>query len=137
MFIPAKSGPSLVVNPQVQSVIVGEANIARYLARLLKPAYDSGTDIATATEIDQFVDMSYPLTWGSAKEKAAVLKTLNAKLGKAEWLVGSTLSLADISLWSAIQQSGQAEGVSANIKKWLANCNQHPAFQSALKVIQA
>ena len=135
LLFAVKHGASIMVNPGSQLSIQGEANVARYLARLLVPAYDSG-DITTATEIDYYVDMATPLAHGKDKEKASVIKTLNAKLGKFNtWLVGDKLSLADIVLWSAMHQGNQATTAPGNVKRWLDGCHQIVAFQSAMKVL--
>ena len=121
-----------MVNPGSQLCIEGEGNIARYLARVLTPAYDSG-DITTATEIDYYVDLATQLTNGKDKEKASVIRTVNAKLGKSNtWLVGNKLSLADISLWAAMHKANQVVTASGNVKRWLDGCDQVEAFQSAL-----
>ena len=124
-----------MVSPGSQLAIQGEANVARYLARLLNPAYDSA-DITTATEIDHYVDMTTQLASGKDKEKTSVIKTLNAKLGKSNtWLVGDNLSLADIVLWSAMHQGNQVTTAAGNVKRWLDVCHQHVAFQSAMNVL--
>ena len=121
-----------MVSPSEQTPIQGEANIARFLARLLRPPYDD-TDIIRATEIDNLVDLAYPLTKGNNKERAAVLRTLNAKLGKSAWLVGDEITLADIVLWGAIMQTGQFEGAPGNVKKWLDRCSEQKAFAFAMQ----
>ncbi|XP_013407676.1 aminoacyl tRNA synthase complex-interacting multifunctional protein 2 [Lingula anatina] len=128
-------GPELMVNPHKQSPVQGEGNMARYLARLLSPGYDS-VDPITATEIDVFVDIATnQLLHGNSKEKAAALRGLNSKLGSSSWLVGSDLSLADIVVWSALQQTGQAGGAPANVQKWIKACNNNFAFKLALSVM--
>jgi aminoacyl tRNA synthase complex-interacting multifunctional protein 2 len=127
-------GPILMVKPHQQTAIHGEANIVRYLARLLHPAYDE-IDPAMATEIDTFLDLSCQLKKGNAKEKAAVLRTLNARLGKNEYLVGGSPGLADIVLWSAIHQAKMGQGAPGNVSKWLANCSLHPIFKNAVDVL--
>ena len=127
----------MMVSPSVQSAIHGEGNIARYLARSLEPSYED-LDAATATEIDTLVDMATgQLLKGNSKEKASILRSLNSKLGKNTWLVGSGMSLADIVMWSVLHQTGQAEGAPTNVKTWLKTCNSHPAFQFALRLAQA
>ena len=122
-----------MVSPHNQTVIEGEANVARYLARLLTPCYEE--NISQACEIDSWLDMSYQLSSGNKKEKAAVLKAMNGKLGQSSWLVGNELSLADIVLWSGIQQQKEANSAPNNVKKWLQNCSNHAAFQAALKAL--
>ena len=123
-----------MVSPGLQTAIEGEANVARYLARLLTPAYDS-VDIHTLMEIDNHLDNARQLIHGKDKEKAAVIKTLNATLGKSKWLVGDSCTLADIVLWSAIQQSKQVSSAPGIVKKWIESCNQQSAFQLALRML--
>jgi aminoacyl tRNA synthase complex-interacting multifunctional protein 2 len=119
--------PSLMVQPQKQTLIQGEAAVARYLARLLQPSYENGS-IIIATEIDSMLDLASQLLRGNKSEKAAVMKALNGRLGRSQWLVGNSLSLADIVVWSAIQQSGQTATAPSNVSKWLKLCGQQTEF---------
>ncbi|XP_077980006.1 aminoacyl tRNA synthase complex-interacting multifunctional protein 2-like [Glandiceps talaboti] len=127
-------GPEMNIAPVSQTPIHGEANIARYLARLLDPSYESSPELATL--IDSWLDLaSNTMTRGSSKEKAVALRALNSHLGKNTWLVGSSLTLADVIMWSAVYQSGQAKGVPNNVNKWLKACEENSAFQFAKALI--
>ena len=126
-------GPTLMVSPHKQAVIQGEACVARYLARLVTPSYED--NISSACEIDTWLDMSCVFSQGNKKEKAAVLKAMNSKLGQSSWLVGNELSLADIVLWSTLHSHQESSNAPANVKKWILNCNNHTAFQAALKAL--
>ncbi|XP_005095845.1 aminoacyl tRNA synthase complex-interacting multifunctional protein 2 [Aplysia californica] len=129
------NGPQLMVDPTKQTTIMGEVNIARYITRLLQPAVDS-EDVVKATQVDELLDLAQlQLVSGNAKEKAAAVRTLNANLGKQDWLTGASPSLADIVLWSVLQQTGQASSPPANVKKWLALCQKHSLFQSAVAFV--
>lgn len=124
-----------MLSPLHQTYIEGEANIARYLSRLLLPAYDSG-DIVTATQIDELLDLSQQqLLRGNNKERSAALRTLNAHLGKGRWLVGSSLSVADVVAWSAVQGAKLAGVAPANVKKWLKVCSDSDLFQEAVQFL--
>ncbi|XP_064618107.1 aminoacyl tRNA synthase complex-interacting multifunctional protein 2-like [Liolophura sinensis] len=121
--------PSMMVDPHRQSPVVGEANIARYLARLFMPAYDS-SDPVQSTLIDTWLDMAtHQLLQGNSKEKAAAVRNLNSRLGKNDWLVASSMSLADIVVWSALQQVGLTQDAPANVQKWICSCRNLPEFQ--------
>jgi len=126
------NGPCLLISPTHHSQICGEANVARYLARLLSPPYDH--DIIAATHVDSWLDQSYKLANGNKKEKAAVLKSMNTSLGKQSYLT-SELSLADIVLWSLIRQSSDLGSPPTNVSHWIKNCNNHLKFQTALKAL--
>lgn len=124
-----ENSPSMMVDPHKQSLVVGEANIARYLARLFMPAYDS-SDPIQATLTDTWLDLAtHQLLQGNSKEKAAAVRNLNSRLGKSDWLVGSSVSLADIVVWSALQQVGLALNAPANVQKWIRACHNLPEFQ--------
>ena len=123
----------MMVNPRLQTTLQGEGSIARYLARLLSPAYDNNAaDITIATEIDQWVDSSMQYQRGNSKEKASVLKGANAKLGKSEWLVGGAMSLADVMLWGAVTQAQAGESLVGNVKKWYLRWCELEAFKVVL-----
>ncbi|ESO89130.1 hypothetical protein LOTGIDRAFT_106366, partial [Lottia gigantea] len=129
-------GPRLMVDPSKQTAIEGEVNVARYLQRLLDSSFDSG-DVVQATQIDEWLDTAQiQYNNGSNKERAAVMRSLNAKLGKSSWLVGDRCSLADVAMWSVLQQSGQVDNVPGNVKKWLTSCNASSLFAYALKFVQ-
>ncbi|XP_071965255.1 aminoacyl tRNA synthase complex-interacting multifunctional protein 2-like [Antedon mediterranea] len=120
----------MVINPNSQTPIQGEANVGRYLARLLNPAYDAD-DIIRATEIDNWIDLATnSFLNGSSRDRTAAIKTLNSHLGKQDWLMGDEVSLADIMMWSMLHQSGQ-EVENANIQKWNKACGVHPLFDKA------
>ena len=125
----------MMVSPSSQTPVHGEASIARHLARLLRPSYDSvGADVAT--RIDAWVDLARTLVDGNAKERLAVMRNLNGALGRSDWLVGGELSLADVAMWAAVQRSKQGGSATGNVKKWLDACNTNAAFQLALTLVE-
>ncbi|BFZ17983.1 hypothetical protein BsWGS_21021 [Bradybaena similaris] len=127
-------GPHLVVDPTKQTTIQGEANVARYLSRLLTPSCDE--DIVAVTQVDELLDLAQlQLVEGNSKERAAAVRILNSLLGKKDWLAGSSPGLADFVCWSAIHQAGQASNAPANVKKWLNLCGQHKKFQLVSSLI--
>lgn len=124
----------LKVNPSEQTPIIGECNIARYLARLLSPAYDS-TDPVTATQIDGLIDLADAQLSNDGAQKANFVKVISAQLGKSLWMLGENVTLADVVLWSAVHQLKQASRAPDNIKRWLDACNQLPEFAFARQFI--
>ena len=134
VFVTVKSGPSLVVNPSKQTPVVGEVNIARYLARQLTPCYDD-SDIVTATQIDTLLDHAAVLLHGSG-DIAGALKSLGQQLGKKKWFVGNDRpSLADIVIWSAVKQCHLAATAPDNVRQWLARCDMLPEFANAGRLL--
>ncbi|XP_022080274.1 aminoacyl tRNA synthase complex-interacting multifunctional protein 2-like isoform X2 [Acanthaster planci] len=130
-------GPVLMVAVPSQSPIYGEANVARYVARLLNPSYDT-MDIVSATSVDNWLDLATNMFLkGNSKEKSASMRSLNSRLGKCDWLVGSSVSIADAVCWSAVQSAGQAASAPANVQKWLKACATHDLFEMASGLLSA
>ncbi|XP_075383641.1 aminoacyl tRNA synthase complex-interacting multifunctional protein 2 isoform X1 [Tenrec ecaudatus] len=119
---------------QTMCPIEGEGNIARFLFSL----FGHEQDAVHLTLIDGWVDMAIlQLKEGSSKEKAAVLRSMNSALGKSPWLAGNELTVADVVLWSVLQQTGGASATApANVQRWLKSCENLAAFHSALKLLK-
>lgn len=131
-----KDVPKLQMKFSVQNMcpIEGEANVARFLFKLLAP-YPS--DPALATLVDSWVDTAFfQLAEGSSKEKTAVLRALNSALGRNPWLAGPEFSLADIACYCCVLQSGPASSTPANVQRWLKSCENLGHFGPAKLLLQ-
>ncbi|KFQ43301.1 Aminoacyl tRNA synthase complex-interacting multifunctional protein 2, partial [Nestor notabilis] len=125
--------PQMKFSIQTMCPIEGEGNIARFLFSLLGQKYNA----VTSTLIDSWVDTAiFQLREGSTKEKGAVLRSMNAALGKASWLVGNELTIADIVAWSVLQQTGSANAAPTNVQKWMKSCENLAPFSSILKLLK-
>lgn len=130
-----ENGPTMIVSPHNQTAIQGEANIARYIMRLIDQDYDTANPVAT-TQVDDWLDSAQQqLHRGNSKEKTAAVKSLNARLGRNDWLVGSEISLADMVMWAALLQTNQMSSAPNNVKKWLSACDKNSVFQFAKTVL--
>lgn len=131
-----KDVPKLQMKFSVRNMcpIEGEANVARFLFKLLAP-YPS--DPAAATLVDSWVDVAFfQLAEGSAKERAAVLRTLNSALGRSPWLCGAEFSLADIACYCCVLLSGSAPSAPANVQRWIKSCENLGHFGPAKQLAQ-
>ncbi|KAM4530144.1 aminoacyl tRNA synthase complex-interacting multifunctional protein 2 isoform 1-T1 [Odontesthes bonariensis] len=126
-----KDVPKLQMKFNVRNMcpIEGEANVARFLFKLLAP-YPS--DPALATTVDSWVDTAFlQLAEGSSKERAAVLRALNSSLGRSPWLSGAEFSLADIACYCCLLQSGSTSSAPANVQRWIKSCENLGHFSPA------
>ncbi|XP_043957096.1 aminoacyl tRNA synthase complex-interacting multifunctional protein 2 isoform X1 [Gambusia affinis] len=117
-----KDVPKLEMKFSIRNMcpIEGEANVARFLFKLLAP-YPS--DPAVATLVDSWVDIAfYQLADGSSKDRAAVLRALGSALGRAPWLCGPEFSLADIAFYCCLSQNGSTSATGANVQRWIKSC---------------
>ncbi|XP_043832020.1 aminoacyl tRNA synthase complex-interacting multifunctional protein 2 isoform X1 [Dromiciops gliroides] len=125
--------PQMKFSIQTMCPIEGEGNIARFLFSLFGQSHNA----VSLTLIDSWIDMAlFQLKEGSSKEKAAVLRSMNSALGRSPWLVGNELTAADIVAWCALQQSGSANSVPANVQKWMKSCENLTSFNTVLKLLK-
>ncbi|KAM9457876.1 aminoacyl tRNA synthase complex-interacting multifunctional protein 2 isoform 2-T2 [Clarias gariepinus] len=117
-----KDVPNVQMKFSIQNMcpIDGEANVARFLFRLLG---SEPKDPIVATQMDSWVDTAFfQLAEGASKERAAVLRSLNSSLGRAVWLLGSEPSLADIACACCLLRDSQVSSTPANVQRWLQAC---------------
>lgn len=130
-----KNVPKTQMKFSVQTMcpIEGEGNIARFLFSLLGPQQNA----VTLTLIDSWVDVAiFQLKEGGSKEKSAVLRSMNSTLSKSPWLVGNELTVADVVLWSVLQQTGSCStALPANVQKWMQACENLAPFSTALRLL--
>lgn len=125
--------PQMKFSIQTMCPIEGEGNIARFLFSLFGHKYNA----INSTLIDSWVDTAiFQLREGSSKEKGAVLRSMNAALGKTSWLVGNELTVADIVAWCALQQTGSANAAPSNVQKWMKSCENLAPFSSVIKLLK-
>ncbi|CAD7673242.1 unnamed protein product [Nyctereutes procyonoides] len=119
---------------QTMCPIEGEGNIVRFLFSL----FGQKQNAVNLTLIDSWVDTAiFQLKEGSSKEKAAVFRSMNSALGKSPWLVRNELTVADVGLWSVLQQTGGCNvTVPANVQKWMRACENLAPFNTALKLLK-
>ncbi|XP_026179830.1 aminoacyl tRNA synthase complex-interacting multifunctional protein 2 isoform X1 [Mastacembelus armatus] len=131
-----KDVPNLQMKFSIQNMcpIEGEANVARFLFKLLAP-YPS--DPALATLIDSWVDRAFfQLAKCSGKEKATVLQALNSSLGRNPWLAGPEFSLADIACYCCVLRNGLTSSLPTNVQRWLNSCENLGHFGPAKLLLQ-
>jgi len=113
--------PSLMDSPREQTRIVGDANIARYLCRILLPHLYNEDDVENVLDIDKWIETSVQLSNGSSKEKDAAVKAMNSHLGKCEYFCNESVTVADVTLLAALlANAGHVKSLPKNVKKWFA-----------------
>ena len=102
--------------------ISGDVNIARYLVRYqVAQSHSSafaglygGDDPWLASQVDQWLDLYLLVSSNAPNIKQTLPTVLNSHLSDKTFLVGSSLTLADISLWCALKKSGFASSSSSS-----------------------
>lgn len=105
-----------------QLPIRGEVNLLRYLGRLgLNSLGYPSEDAQTTIQIDSSLDTCHRLLHvRTVKEKAALYRNLNAKLGRSTYFGGENINIIDIAAWSALKQIdiNAAQDLTQNMAKW-------------------
>ncbi|EFX88061.1 hypothetical protein DAPPUDRAFT_311613 [Daphnia pulex] len=123
--------PSLMVSPSSQGVAIkGEANIARYLARLVPGLLDYESQPLKAAQIDHYLDLtecSAPLgARGLKRDRAAALQLLERTLSTNKSLEGSQVGVlgqvVDFVVYSALVNSCTEKEIGTNIRSWMDRC---------------
>ncbi|GLH10956.1 Probable aminoacyl tRNA synthase complex-interacting multifunctional protein 2 [Gryllus bimaculatus] len=125
---------TLSVSPLSQVPISGEVNILRYFCREYEKWPGSVSlyekrSILESTLIDVWLDrIHFGLSHSSGKQINTCIRDIEKHLLKNKWLVGNSPSLADIALWSAVQQCKEFMA-SPSIKKWVEEFNPEGWFK--------
>ncbi|XP_068009603.1 bifunctional glutamate/proline--tRNA ligase isoform X6 [Melanerpes formicivorus] len=110
-------------------------SIARYLARVAGSAGLYGLNLLEHTEIDHWLEFS-ATKLSTASQFLSAVQELNHCLSLRTYLVGNSLSLADLCVWAVLKESNvwqeQLEQNKAPVhaKRWYGFLEVQPAFQS-------
>merc|ERR1712002_189361 len=113
--------PSVMQSPLLQTKIIGDANIGRYLCRILSPQLYNENNIDQITAIDKWIDISVQMTNGNTKEKDSAMKSMNSHLGKNNFFCGENITLADVTLLASLLSNiNSFKSLPKNVKKWFS-----------------
>jgi hypothetical protein len=96
------------------SSISGDVNICRFVARAFAPALYWGLDAWSASQVDQWLDLY------TSADHIALLGLVEEHLSDKVYLVGGSLSLADIAIAKIALKKRGAVVKRANIERWFA-----------------
>ncbi|XP_066994203.2 phenylalanine--tRNA ligase alpha subunit isoform X2 [Anabrus simplex] len=139
-FVWKQSGEVKLSFCSSQRDIVGEVNVCRYLARIAEEnsstltLYERKGEVKSS-QIDECVDIIHSLLTTSNREKQSdLLKRVDKLLVASPFITGSSVSVADICLWSAINQLSDIDIIPLNIRKFFVRCCNHPWFAPHLSL---
>ncbi|XP_030355910.1 bifunctional glutamate/proline--tRNA ligase isoform X5 [Strigops habroptila] len=110
-------------------------SIARYLARVAGSAGLYGSNLLEHTEIDHWLEFS-ATKLAAAKQFPSAVQELNHCLSLRTYLVGNSLSLADLCVWAVLkgnnvwQEQLQQNKAPVHAKRWYGFLEAQHAFQS-------
>ena len=99
------------------SSISGDLCIARFIARAYAPALYWGLDAWSASQVDQWLDLT------SKADHIALLGIVEQHLTDKVYMVGEALSLADVAICSIARKKRGALQKRDNIERWFALIN--------------
>uniref|UniRef100_A0A8D0GQY5 Glutamyl-prolyl-tRNA synthetase 1 n=1 Tax=Sphenodon punctatus TaxID=8508 RepID=A0A8D0GQY5_SPHPU len=110
-------------------------SIARYLARVATSAWLYGSNLLEHTEIDHWLEFS-ATKLSCCTQFASAVQELNHCLSLRTYLVGNSLSLADLCVWAILkgnntwQEQLQQSKAPVHAKRWYAFLEAQCAFRS-------
>uniref|UniRef100_A0A8B9IZQ0 Bifunctional glutamate/proline--tRNA ligase n=1 Tax=Amazona collaria TaxID=241587 RepID=A0A8B9IZQ0_9PSIT len=123
----------LCVSEQVSFTDVN--SIARYLARVAGSAGLYGSNLLEHTEIDHWLEFS-ATKLAAAKQFLSAVQELNHSLSLRTYLVGNSLSLADLCVWAVLkgnniwQEQLQQNKAPVHAKRWYSFLEAQHVFQA-------
>ncbi|XP_066559090.1 bifunctional glutamate/proline--tRNA ligase isoform X2 [Amia ocellicauda] len=108
-------------------------SITRYLARVAPSLGLYGANLLEQTEVDHWLEFSARLYQRSL---APALAQLNNALCLRTFLVGQSLTLADLSVWAALKDSSSlqsllsVEGTTPHVKRWFSFLSSQGPFKA-------
>ncbi|XP_026513473.1 bifunctional glutamate/proline--tRNA ligase isoform X2 [Terrapene carolina triunguis] len=133
--ISVEEGKETILRVSDHAVFTDVNSIVRYLARVATSAGLYGSNLLEHTEIDHWLEFSATKLSTGAQFGSALLE-LNHCLSLRTYLVGNSLSLADLCVWavlkgsSAWQEQLQQNKAPVHTKRWYGFLEAQCAFQS-------
>lgn len=120
--------------------LVGTATILRFLARVSRtPDGYYGASPLAASQVDSWIDTSTALVPGLTLEPLA--EAISAFLALRTYLVGHSLSLADVAVWGQLQATLQwdklrkANPALAHLGRWYDHVGTTPALAAVAEAL--
>nr|XP_048699173.1 bifunctional glutamate/proline--tRNA ligase isoform X5 [Caretta caretta] len=130
-----EEGKETILRVSDHVVFTDVNSIVRYLARVATSAGLYGSNLLEHTEIDHWLEFSATKLSTRAQFGSAVLE-LNHCLSLRTYLVGNSLSLADLCVWAVLKDSSawqeqlQQNKAPVHTKRWYVFLEAQCAFQS-------
>nr|KAF6399712.1 hypothetical protein HJG59_004575 [Molossus molossus] len=119
-----------------ENVVFTDINsILRYLARVATTAGLYGSNLMEHTEIDHWLEFS-ATKLSSCNSFTSAINELSHCLSLRTYLVGNSLSLADLCVWATLKESAawqeqlQQNKAPVHVKRWFGFLEAQQAFQS-------
>jgi len=113
------SGPSVMYSPDGSTKVLGDANIAKYLATSLAADLYNSKDKQNTREIDAWMKVANQINSGNSKDREAALKHLNDHLSNNTFLVAGSRTLADVVCLAALLANHKSiTSLNRNVKTW-------------------
>ncbi|XP_041256979.1 bifunctional glutamate/proline--tRNA ligase isoform X2 [Onychostruthus taczanowskii] len=133
--ISVQEGKETILSVSEQVSFTDVNSIARYLARVAASAGLYGSNLLEHTEIDHWLEFS-ATQLSTASQFPSAIQELNHCLSLRTYLVGNSLSLADLCVWAVLkdnstwQEQLEQNKAPVHAKRWYSFLEVQHAFQS-------
>ncbi|XP_039913329.1 bifunctional glutamate/proline--tRNA ligase isoform X3 [Hirundo rustica] len=133
--ISVQEGKETILSVSEQVSFTDVNSIARYLARVAASAGLYGSNLLEHTEVDHWLEFS-ATKLSTASQFPSAIQELNHCLSLRTYLVGNSLSLADLCVWAVLkdnstwQEQLEQNKAPVHAKRWYSFLEVQRAFQS-------
>ncbi|KAM6217399.1 bifunctional glutamate/proline--tRNA ligase [Rhynchocyon petersi] len=133
--ISVEEGKENILRVSENVVFMDRNSILRYLARVAPKDGLYGSNLMEHTEIDHWLEFS-TTKLSSCNSFISAVNDLNHCLSLRTYLVGNSLSLADLCVWATLrgnatwQEQRKQNKAPVHVKRWFGFLEAQPAFQS-------
>ncbi|GFO21484.1 bifunctional glutamate/proline--tRNA ligase [Plakobranchus ocellatus] len=120
-----------LVKANSEIAFTASTSIVRYIARCFPASSMYGNDVLQKAEIDHWLNFAFGRLASSTDYKEA-MEYLDKVLRPATYIVGSSLSIADLGLWETLHSSSQIQTLMEN-SDGLVNVTRYYKFLTAQK----
>jgi len=131
---------TLTIQPGGETIKDDITLIVKQLANMYAHTGLSGRDKAQSEQVDQLLTVAAALASANFQAAGAIFDDLNSQLALRTFVVGNSVSVADIALWAAIRASLPViglvkKGLHVHLARWFAYLDALPEFSSSLSAI--
>ncbi|KAK0545106.1 glutamate--tRNA ligase [Tilletia horrida] len=136
----ADAALTLTIQPGGETIKDDVNTIVKQLANMYAHAGLSGANQAQSEQVDQLLTVASALSQADFKAAGTIFDDLNSLLALRTFVVGHTLTVADIALWAAIRASLPViglvkKGLHVHLSRWFSYLDALPEFSGSLSAI--
>ncbi|KAE8229788.1 hypothetical protein CF326_g5232 [Tilletia indica] len=135
-----ESAPTLTIKPGGETIKDDVNLIVKQLTNMYAHLGLGGKDQRQSEQVDQLLTVASALSTANFQTAGTIFDDLNSLLALRTFVVGNSLTSADVALWAAIRASLPViglvkKGLHVHLARWFAYLDALPEFSGALQAV--